>query len=365
MKKINNQTVYTAIILSMFLILFSCKNEEMDMNNQGQEKKNFSLSDAQMQLGNIKVSEAKEGMLGRQLLLTGVLKVDEQSAEILSCGISGRILKLFYKNSGDFIREGDSIFELYSEDLLELQKDFLIMQSDTWDVVAKSQYQALYNKMLLIGMLPSQIDQLSKNKNASSVVKIHSTGSGIIRSVNVFEGQYITSGQTLFELADDNSLVAEAIVYPDELKFLKIGMPVNISIPIQGDTSIKSVISFINPAYEAGSNVTLIRSNINNPGKLLHPGMPALFGVQINRSAGIVIPSSAVLTDKKGSMVWVQRDDGSFMRKRVVTGIQSADSVMITSGLSPLEKVVVSGAYLLNSEALLNSDAFKNTGVEL
>ena len=81
--------------------------------------------------------------------------------------------------------------------------------------------------------------------------------------------------------------------------------------------------------------------------------MLALLSVQAEKSKGIVIPASALLIDRQGKIVWVQQEDGSFVSKMVTTGIQTADSVLILSGLEQSEKIVTSGAYLLNSEMIL------------
>lgn len=324
------------------------------------------MSEAQMQLANIKVAEVATGALGHQLLLTGVIKVDEQSVVSVNSRSIGRIQKLFFKNTGENVKKGDPLYEIYSEDLLAKQKEFKALEDNNWNYSGKSDRSiAVENKLLLLGMQPAQIAQLKTSKNLTSVITIFSSQAGIIRSVNVTEGQYVNEGQQLFELADDGRLWVEAQVYPNELQFLSVGMAADVIVPNAENRHIQNKISFINPAFEQGKNVILVRAIINNTDKLLYSGMLALLSVQTQKSSGIVIPASAVLIEKQGSLVWVQKEDGSFASRLVKTGIQSSDSVLILSGLEEYEKVVISGVYLLNSEKILNkwTETMTETGM--
>jgi Cu(I)/Ag(I) efflux system membrane fusion protein len=183
----------------------------------------------------------------------------------------------------------------------------------------------------------------------------------VVKSINIAEGQYVDAGQALFELADDSRLWVEAQVNPDEIESLKTGMPSKIIIPDAGDVTINSSISFINPSLEQGSYVTLIRSNIENPNKKLYPGMLALMQIPSEKNRCIIVPATAVISDKNASLVWIQNMDGSFSARNITVGMQSDDTVQILSGLTESDYVVTTGAYLLNSEFILRGGS---VGVE-
>jgi len=75
--------------------------------------------------------------------------------------------------------------------------------------------------------------------------------------------------------------------------------------------------------------------------------------IQSGLNRCVVIPATSVITDKNGSVVWIQNENGSFSCKKVSVGMQSEHEVQVLSGLQASESVVVSGAYLLNSELIL------------
>ena len=344
------------MIFIFIVILVSCSRERTsDIPFTGTTAR-LKLSEPQKQLANIKSSMVTKSVIGHQLLFTGELKVDEQSSVTISSRASGRIEKLFFKNTGEKINAGDPLFEFYSEELWNAEREYIGLQQYNKNLSGRYEPSLVSeNKLLLLGLLPTQIAQLQKDGKILYIITIYSAVSGIIRSVNITEGQYVRKGQSLFELADDSKLWAEAQVYPNDLQFLNIGMPADIIIPIAGDLRIHNRINYINPVFERGKNITLIRAIIDNPGRRLFPGMLAMISVRTQLSQGIIVPSEAVLNDKSGSKVLVQLEDGSFSARKVITGTQSSDSVQILKGLKPSEMVVTSGVYLLNSEMILNN----------
>lgn len=343
-------------IIPIFLLLTgSCiQQPELNTGEGPLTSDNIFLSEAQIQLANIKVAEVNEGTIGKERLFTGVLKVNEQDVVNITSRSTGRIQKLYFKNTGEYVKKGDSLYQFYSDELVAAEKEYFTLQRDNWNFSGRYEPSLLLeNKLLFLGMLPSQIATLRKDGKILFSITIHSPAAGTIRSINVTENQYVNGGQVLFELADDRQLWVEAQVYPDDLPYLQVGLPSEVNVPIAGTRTIQSTISFVSPSFEQGTNVTLIRSEIDNRDKSLYPGMLAVMSVQSQRNSGIVVPASAVLLDKNGSRVWIQNEDGSFSCRIVTTGIQSEDSVLILTGLNNARRIVTSGAYLLNSEFIL------------
>ena len=346
---------FASIILMMYFLLGSCGQHQKQIASEDQTPVNsIMLSEAQIQLANIKVAEINEGVIGDNLLLTGVLKVNEQSTLNISARTKGRIQKLYIKNTGETVSKGDQLYQFYGDELVAAEREYFNLESSNWNYNGRYEPSlALENKLLLLGMLPSQIAKLRKDGKILFSVTIYSPVEGTIRSINITEGQYVNEGQTLFTLAGESKLWVEAPVYPEELQFLKVGMPAAISVPVAGNKPVKGAICFINPSREQGKNVTLIRMEVDNSDRRLYPGMLAVVSIQSQKQKGIVLPISAVITDKGGCRVWIRNEDGSFSGRLVNTGMQSEDSVLILSGLAEKEVVVTSGTYLLNSELIL------------
>ena len=93
--------------------------------------------------------------------------------------------------------------------------------------------------------------------------------------------------------------------------------------------------------------------------------MMAVVKLKTDQKKAITVPANAVLFNDNGSTVWVQNAHSTFEVRMVTTGIRNADEIEITSGLEINERVVTSGAYLLNSEFILKNGADPMAGMKM
>jgi Cu(I)/Ag(I) efflux system membrane fusion protein len=211
------------------------------------------------------------------------------------------------------------------------------------------------NKLLLWGLTKGQIQSLAKSGKVSATVTIFSKISGTVSDLAVHEGDYVSEGSTILKTQALNSLWVEAQVYASEAGNYKENDQVTVSFPDLGGQIIKGKIEFINPELSDASKVDLLRVRISNPQGLIRPGMLAYISISGSSNRSLAVSASAILTDDKGSKVWVKNSDNSFSSKMIRTGQGNQTYVPVISGLNAGDQVVINGAYLINSEAI-----FKN-----
>ena len=114
------------------------------------------------------------------------------------------------------------------------------------------------------------------------------------------------------------------------------------------DHSNETIVNFV---------ISLVRVTISNTNNQLRPGMPVYIIANSSSHNSITLPIDAVLTDSKGSTVWVQTQPGIYEVRMVQTGINDGNAVEITSGLQTGDIVVTVGAYLINSEYIFEHGA--------
>ena len=119
------------------------------------------------------------------------------------------------------------------------------------------------------------------------------------------------------------------------------------------EKEINGRIEFVNPEINPATRINLIRVVIPNAGGLLKPGMPAYVILKNRQSNTLTLPSEAVIRNEKGNLVWLSAEHNLFKTVRIKTGLENDDRVEIESGLNPGDRVVISGAYLLNSEFII------------
>ena len=319
------------------------------------------LSDQQIQLGNIQVDTIGKGFIGNESVLTATLNIDETKSTSISARISGRIDRLYFKNQGDFINKGQKLYDLYSEELNNAKQEYILALEkqatlDNSIIDFKQLIQSAKNKLLLWGMSEAQITKLEKSKKASSVTSFYSPASGYITTLESHEGDYVSQGGTIARLANLSSLWAEAQVYTSQLSGIDPGSAAIVRLPDIGK-EVKGEIAFVNPEINPDTRINLIRISLPNLGNQLKPGMPAYVILKNRQRNTLTLPLDAVIRGEKMNLVWIEIDKNTFKSVMVETGMESGDRIEIKSGLKEGDIVVMTGAYLINSEYIFKRGA--------
>jgi Cu(I)/Ag(I) efflux system membrane fusion protein len=314
------------------------------------------LNGSQIKLANISTAPVVKKEMEIKTILNGKIAVDEEQTETISCRVVGRIEKLFFKEIGQQVVKGEPLYEIYSEQLLTLQQEFLMAQRQVEELNEKryeSFLRSSERKLLLFGMSKSQIDILSREKKTNSRITFLAPASGIIAKIDAREGQYVSEGSALYRIEKNNDVWVEAQLYSNEVSIARIGDEVKIQVNGFENSLVPGKIIFFSPELQQGNQIVTLRAQIDNPERRFIPGMQA--NVILSRSGrnAIVVPIDAVVRDNSGNRVWVQAGDGSFKMRMVTVGEETSDEIEIMDGVEEKENVVVTGAYLLYGELVL------------
>jgi Cu(I)/Ag(I) efflux system membrane fusion protein len=288
----------------------------------------------------------------------------------VSARVGGRIEKLYFKKTGDYVSKGAPLYDIYSEELNNAKQEYLLaLQKKATlgnslvnfdDII-----DAAKNKLLLWGMSEQQIKNLNKHALSNPKTTFYSTASGYITQLDLQEGDYVSEGASIVKLADLSDLWVEAQVYSTQLSQLNNAKDVTIQIPDLPGKKITGKISFENPELNPASRINLIRINIQNKDNELKPGMSAYITVKTGGVNALFLPSDAVLRDGKMAMVWIETSQNKFKSVMVETGMESGNSIEIKSGIHANDVVVTSGAYLLQSEYVFRKGASPMEGMDM
>lgn len=316
------------------------------------------LTDSQVKLANITTQKISAKAIGQSVVINGRFTLNEQRSEAISSRASGRIEKLFIKETGQPIRKGEPLYALYSETLLTLQQEYLL---------AREQYQALGNtekryksflesaekKLLLYGLTKTQIQNLNGPASLQQSVTFLAPASGIVTEINTTDGQYVTEGQLLYRIEDVSKLWVEAELYPGETALVKTGDKITVRTGNDKKETLEAEVDFLSPEFRSGSRIVTMRASVDNAHDRFKPGQQVQIFLTHSTKEAIAVPVDAVIRDGKGTHVYRQVGNNTFRPVMVTTGIETFDRVEITKGLTEGDTVAVSGAYLLYSELVL------------
>lgn len=330
----------------------------------------ITLNATQIQLAGIQTDTIREENTGSEKILTGTVTTNENTATEFSARLTGRVQQLFIRSIGEKVRIGQPVYALYSEDLQEAEKEYLLARQQQKvlhnpDVDYNQLISTSESKLKLWGLSVSQIKSLAATQKVSATTIILSNVAGTVSDLTVHEGDYVTEGMTVLKTQGLNNLWVEAQLYASETGNYKENDLVSVSFPDLGGEIIKGKIEFINPELSEASKVDLIRISIPNAQGLISPGMQAYIAINGGNSRSLAVPASAILTNGNGSIVWVKNTNGSFSPRMIKTGAGNQNYVPVLSGLNAGDVIVTIGAYLLNSEAIFKNGSDQMDGMKM
>ena len=328
------------------------------------------LTEQQIQLGNILTDTIRSGMLGGQTVLAATLNIDQSKINAVSARVMGRIERLYFKNLGDYVRKGDKLFDLYSEELNSAKQEYILALEkqkvlDNSIIDFTVLVQSAKNKLLLWGLTDAQIQALAITKATTPVTTFYSPVAGYITTLEISEGEYVMEGGTIVRITDLSTLWAEAQVYSSQLSQIDNNAVASVQFPDLPGKQINGKIEFMNPEINPQSRINLLRVNVANPGNILKPGMPAYVIIKGKQHSSLTLPSDAIIRTGAGASVWVQTGQGFFKNIMVEIGLEDGDRVQIKSGLQSGDIIVIRGAYLLNSEFIFKQGANPMEGMKM
>ena len=314
------------------------------------------LNESQIKLANITTAPAVKKELTIETRLNGKVAVNQNQSEVISSRVQGRIERLFFKEIGQRVQKGEPLYEIYSEQLLTLQKEYLLALRQVEELKEKrfaSFLSASERKLLQFGMTGDQVLHLAKQKQIDSRIVFFAPASGIIATLDVAEGQYVSEGSALCRIEKLDKLWVEAELYLGETSAVRSGEKVRVEMNGFEDDPRNGTVIFLSPEFRQGNQIITLRVEINNPEEKFIPGMQGIVIIQRSGKNTLVLPLDAVIRDRYESHVWIKKEDGTFGLRSVKTGEETADEIEVTEGLEEKENVVITGAYLLYSELVL------------
>ncbi len=334
-----------------------------------QKSGEIQLSEQQVQLGNIHLDTIGKEAISGETVLNATLNYDQQKLATVSSRIMGRVERLYHKNAGEYIRKGEPLMEIYSEELNSVKQQYLLALEkrkllNNSVVDFEQVISSLKTKLLLWGMTEAQLTALEMSNKLTATTTFYGNESGYIIELLVQEGQYLNEGGSILQLADLSTLWAEAQVYTSQFSQVNSNSKITVRIPDMGK-SLTGTAVFANPEISSDKRINLIRVTIANNDNSLKSGMAAYVILKAGVINTVSLPIDAVIRDNKGASIWIETSKNVFKNKMVTTGIESGDRIEITSGLVQGEVVVTRGAYLINSEYIFKNGAVPMAGMKM
>jgi RND family efflux transporter MFP subunit len=324
----------------------------------------LELTPAEITAAGVQVAEVQTAALKTDIDAFGRVEQPEAQLAAVSARIGGRVDKLYVQYTGESVRRGQAVADVYSPEVATAIADYHLAQENrkqlgqSDDASVRAQADALVTasqrKLSLWGIAEKQMEEPETGSVPHTTLYASASGSVVERKVT--QGQYVNAGDTLFTVADLSQVWIKADVYEDQLPQIRRGQEVAITSEALPNRTLHGHVDFIEPAANAQTRTVPVHVHVANPGMRLLPGM-FISASFISRAPteSIVVPRSAVLDTGTRKIVYLARPNGVFEAREVAVGTPSDDLFPVMSGLQRGDKVVLNGNFMIDSQAHLSS----------
>jgi Cu(I)/Ag(I) efflux system membrane fusion protein len=328
-----------------------------DEQNAETDPMAVSMSATAMQLANIQTAIVGAMNPVKRVRLNGKVKEDERLVYAQASHIPGRIEQLMVNFTGEYVQKGQVIASVYSPDLVTAQQE--LFEAQKIKETQPQLFNAAKEKLKNWKLTEAQIDQILQSGQAGETFDIRADVSGYVIKKMVDRGNYISTGEAIYQIADLLEVWVLFDVYESDMPWIKKGDKVTFTVASIPGESFHGTISFLDPVIDPKTRVAKARVATSNPGLKLKPEMFVSGTVEAelpNRRDAVVVPKTAVMWTGERSVVYVKAADEqgiNFKMREVTLGPALGESYIIEDGLQQGQEIAVNGTFSIDAAAQL------------
>ncbi|MEO5816356.1 MAG: efflux RND transporter periplasmic adaptor subunit [Gemmatimonadaceae bacterium] len=294
---------------------------------------------------------------------TGVVTFDETRMQQVAPKISGFVERLYVNATGQRVRRGQPLMEVYSPELVAAQQDLLLagqldrdigrsavpgVAGNTSDLVAASR-----RRLQLLDISNAQIDEILRSGHVRRTLTLYAPSSGVVMEKKVLQGQSVVAGESLFIIADLSDVWIDVQLRESNASSVRVGSGADIELGGVPPRTLKGRVAYVYPTLDSATRAVRARVAVSNAGDDLKPGMYATVRLSTPTRSALTVPSSAILRTGERSVVFMDMGKGELMPMDVQVGGGTGAYTEIISGVDAGARVVTSAQFLLDSESNL------------
>jgi Cu(I)/Ag(I) efflux system membrane fusion protein len=200
------------------------------------------------------------------------------------------------------------------------------------------------------------IRRIEETRKTDATTTVFSPAPGVVTDLAVREGAAFMPGAPLFRINGLETVWVNAQIPEAQVGLVPPGSQVAARATAWPGMTFAGRVLALLPEIDPATRTLPVRIAIENRERKLAPGM--FVSLDFEGRPGepqLVVPSEAVIVTGERSVVIVARESGGFDVAEVTTGAEANGMTAILSGLAEADAIVLSGQFLIDSEASLRS----------
>jgi Cu(I)/Ag(I) efflux system membrane fusion protein len=292
----------------------------------------------------MRTAEVKTGSFWQRVDAVGSVAVDERRIVSVEARAAGWVERLDVRSVGETVKRGQVLAGVYSPDLLAAQEELALAQK----LGDAALIEAAQTRLKLLGVGGSG------KGGAQRRVAIYAPQPGVVTELMVREGAQVTPGMPLMKLADLSKVWIMVEVPEAQAVWVVEGRAAEARLKALPGKLFEGRVDYVYPILDAETRTLRARLAFDNADGALMPGMYAevtVFGGA--KAEALLVPSEAVIRTGTRNVVLVAEAEGRYRPVEVTLGAERAGEIVVLGGLEPGQQVVISGQFLIDSEASL------------
>lgn len=303
----------------------------------------------------IRLGKVEKRTLAHQFNTVGSVAFDERLLEVVQARVSGNVTRLHVKASLERVRRGQPLAEILAPEWLAAQQDYLTLL-DMQSASAQAIRDAARQRLVVLGVPDATIRALEKDRKTNPTTTVFAPIEGVVTELAVREGSAFAAGDSLLRINGLATVWINAQIPEAQAPLVTMRSSVDAHSIAWPGTTFKGRTITLLPQVDLQTRTLTVRVAVENSAYRLSPGM--FVSLSFTGSAAqpqLVVPSEAVITTGERSVVIVARGDGTFDVADVKVGMERNGMSTLLSGLAEGQSIVLSGQFLIDSEASLKS----------
>lgn len=361
-------------IFTISYLLFSCgkKEEKKETFQIAAAENQITLNDAQIKNSGIEVGTLGTDEISAKILLNGTIDVPPQNLASVSAP-SGGYVRYIRHMPGMHVSKGETLAILEDPQIVQLQQDYLLAQSNLGyakkdyarqkdlnqskassdKVMQMSQTEAQNQNIMMRGMA-EKLRALGINpnnltaQNIKRSIAVSSPVSGYVSSVNVKMGQYVSPTEMLFDIVNTEDIHLALKVFEKDLNKISLNQKVFAYTNQNPNKKHEANIILIGKDFQQDKSV-IVHCHFLNYDKNLIPGTYMNAEVETNSQTGNNVPDDAVVTWEGKQYIFEEVKPKTFKMVPVTIGNSEngRTEILNLNANFKNKKLVNKGAYYL------------------
>ena len=325
-----------------------------------------TISPERIQMLGVRTEAASLRPMAHTVRAVGTVAADERRIGVVNPKFEGWIEQLHVNTTGETVRRGEALLEVYSPDLVLAQREYLVARAAAADMAhadamardnANAIAAAALSRLKNWDISSDQLARLQRSGVAKRTLTLDAPIGGIVMDKPALQGLHFGAGDMLYRIVDLSTVWLMADVFEQDLAQIRPGQSATITVQAYPGRVFEGRVAFVYPTLNAQTRTAKVRIEVPNPDLLLKTDMYATVEIAapVETATVLAVPDSAVLDTGTRQTVLVDRGEGRFEPRAVKLGARADGYVAVLEGLRGGEKVVTGANFLIDAESNLRA----------